>query len=318
VDETYNTPYDDVFRTVLNDCSSLIIPVINEVFGENYSGNEAVVFQPNELFMERQDGKENKIITDSHFFIIGLAVKKKYHLECQSSSDNSMLFRIFEYDSQIALNEGEIKEEVLEVQFPHSAVIYLRHTANTPDAMKVRIITPGGQTEYGIPVMKTQTYSIEEIFRKKLLFLIPFYIFSHEANLSEYDKDKEKLKELQKEYKTIREKLQELCDSNEIDEYTKRTLIEMSNKVVQSIAAKYENVQKGVKEVMGGKILEYEAKTLRNEGIVLGREKGRAQGKYEAVTSLIELGYAPSAACDMLRVVMEDYEKYRQENQCEN
>ena len=32
-----NTPYDDVFRTLLNDCSSLIIPVINEVFGEHYS-----------------------------------------------------------------------------------------------------------------------------------------------------------------------------------------------------------------------------------------------------------------------------------------
>ena len=38
-----NTPYDDVFRTLLNDSSSLIIPVINEVFGKNYgflfSGN---------------------------------------------------------------------------------------------------------------------------------------------------------------------------------------------------------------------------------------------------------------------------------------
>ena len=31
-----NTPYDDVFRTLLNDCSSLIIPVINEIFWENY------------------------------------------------------------------------------------------------------------------------------------------------------------------------------------------------------------------------------------------------------------------------------------------
>ena len=35
-----NTPYDDVFRTLLNDCSSLIIPVINEMFGEHYSGQE--------------------------------------------------------------------------------------------------------------------------------------------------------------------------------------------------------------------------------------------------------------------------------------
>ena len=33
-------PYDDVFKTLLNDCTKLIIPVINEFFGENYSGIE--------------------------------------------------------------------------------------------------------------------------------------------------------------------------------------------------------------------------------------------------------------------------------------
>ena len=27
-----NTPYDDVFRTLLTDCSSLIMPVVNEIF----------------------------------------------------------------------------------------------------------------------------------------------------------------------------------------------------------------------------------------------------------------------------------------------
>ncbi len=32
------TAYDDAFRTLLNDCSELIIPVVNEVFGEHYSG----------------------------------------------------------------------------------------------------------------------------------------------------------------------------------------------------------------------------------------------------------------------------------------
>ncbi len=28
-----NTPYDDVFRMLLNDCPDLIIPVINNTFG---------------------------------------------------------------------------------------------------------------------------------------------------------------------------------------------------------------------------------------------------------------------------------------------
>ena len=35
-----DTPYDDVFRTLLNDCSRLIIPVIHTVSGEQYSGKD--------------------------------------------------------------------------------------------------------------------------------------------------------------------------------------------------------------------------------------------------------------------------------------
>ena len=71
-----NTPYDDVFRTLLNDCSSLIIPVINEVFGEHYTGKEKIVFAPNEHFINRQDGVEEEKITDTSFKVLGLEEKK--------------------------------------------------------------------------------------------------------------------------------------------------------------------------------------------------------------------------------------------------
>lgn len=118
-----STPYDDVFRTLLNDCSSLIIPVINEVFSESYSGDEKITFSPNEHFLNRQGGYEEERITDSSFKIQGKETKK-YHLECQSSNDNSMLVRFFEYDTQIALDEGELKENVLTVTFPHSAILF--------------------------------------------------------------------------------------------------------------------------------------------------------------------------------------------------
>ncbi len=78
-----NTPYDDVFRTLLNDCSSLIIPLINEVFKENYTGREKIIFSPNEHFLNRQSGNEDECITDTSFRIQGKETKK-YHLECQS------------------------------------------------------------------------------------------------------------------------------------------------------------------------------------------------------------------------------------------
>ena len=107
-----NTPYDDVFRTLLNDCSSLIIPVINEVFGEDYRGDEEIHFYPNEHFIQGQDTSTKEKITDSCFQVIGIR-KKKYHLECQSTTDNKMIVRMFEYDTQIALDAGAISYQVL-------------------------------------------------------------------------------------------------------------------------------------------------------------------------------------------------------------
>ena len=44
--------YDGVFRTMLNDCRKLIIPVINEVFKEDYTGEEEIEFFPNEHFID--------------------------------------------------------------------------------------------------------------------------------------------------------------------------------------------------------------------------------------------------------------------------
>nr|WP_300866188.1 hypothetical protein [uncultured Acetatifactor sp.] len=98
-----NTPYDDVFRTMLNDCSSLIIPVINEVFSEQYTGEEEVILSPETHYINQQDGDEVKRITDGSFIIRGKE-EKRFLCECQSTPDSSMLVRIFEYSTQIALD----------------------------------------------------------------------------------------------------------------------------------------------------------------------------------------------------------------------
>ncbi len=268
-----NTPYDDVFRTLLNDCSQLVIPVINEVFGEDYSGKEKIIFSPNEHFLNQQGGNEEERITDSSFKIIGKETKK-YHLECQSSTDNSILVRFFEYDTQIALDGGEIMGNVLRVAFPHSAVLYLRHNASTPDELKIHMDTPGGSLRYKIPVMRSQHYTIKEIFEKDLLFLIPFYIFSHEKRFAEYEKDWMGLEALKKEYEQIKAELERLLERGAISAYTRCTIIDMTNKVLEHIAARYEAVRKGVSAVMGGRVLEYEAKTIKREGIEQGIEQG--------------------------------------------
>ncbi len=44
--------YDGAFRTIVNDCRQMLIPVINEIFGEGYTGNEKIEFHPNEHFID--------------------------------------------------------------------------------------------------------------------------------------------------------------------------------------------------------------------------------------------------------------------------
>ena len=50
------TVYDDVFRTEQNDLPQLLIPLINEVFGEHYPYDAQIVFAPNEHFISELDG----------------------------------------------------------------------------------------------------------------------------------------------------------------------------------------------------------------------------------------------------------------------
>ena len=179
--------------------------------------------------------------------------------------------RIFEYDAQIALDDRTIDGAELTVSFPHSAVMALRYAEKSPDTMKINVVTPGAQTSYTVPIIKVQQYSLDELFEKKLLFFLPFYIFSHEKELAECDSDETKLEQLKNVYKGIRTRLDDLQQAGEIDGFMKKAIYTMINHVMALIAQKYENVRKGVEPIMGGKIIEYEAKDILNKGIEQNR-----------------------------------------------
>lgn len=275
-----NTPYDDVYRTLVNDCTELIIPVVNEMFHESYTGKEKILSLHDIHMLNQQDGNTKEKITDSCFEIQS-DKNKKYHIECQSTPDGSISIRFFEYDSQIALDEGELDNHKLTVSFPYSGVLYLRHTSKTPDSLTIEINTPGGSITYGIPIMKVRNFSLLEIFEKKLLFLLPFYIFCYEDSLPEYEENKEKLEELKQEFRMIRKKLDMLCLNGELTEFTKCTVIDMMKRVISNIASKYNSVREEVRNVMGGKVLEHEAKTILNTGRKIGWAEGKVEGKLE-------------------------------------
>ena len=278
--------YDGAFRTIVNDCRKWIIPLVNEIFGENYTGNEEVWFLSNEHFLDQQDKPDKERLTDTNFRIIGKDIKK-YHIECESSyPDGKITIRLFEYDAQIALDEGEIIEETLTVTFPNTAVLYLRTYKKTPNKMKYVIATPGGIVQYNIPIIKMQDYSLDIIFEKRLFMLIPFYIFSHENHFSEYNRNEQKLKELKAEYQVILEKLDKLEQQEVIGAFDKRTIIELSGDVIREIARRYENVQKGIGDMMRGALIETEARTILNQG----KNQGISETKKKTAMKMLKRG----------------------------
>ena len=170
--------------------------------------------------------------------------------------------------------------------FPNTAVLYLRNYKKTPDKMKYVIVTPGGTVKYDIPLMKVQNYTLDDIFEKRLLLLIPFYIFSHEKNFPEYNSNEQKLAKLKSEYRYILERLDELEQQGVIGAFDKRTIIELSSDVIKEIAQKYGNVQKGVGDMMSGALIETEARKILNQG----KTQGISETKKQTALRMLKMG----------------------------
>jgi flagellar biosynthesis/type III secretory pathway protein FliH len=101
--------------------------------------------------------------------------------------------------------------------------------------------------------------------------------------MKKHAKDDAWIEALKLRYQEIRKRLDEMCMNGRISEYVKCALIDMTKKVNTNIATKYDKIKEGVNTAMGGKVLDYEAKTILNTGIRQGREEGLEAGRLEGL-----------------------------------
>ncbi|MEY8517330.1 hypothetical protein AALC25_10470 [Lachnospiraceae bacterium 29-84] len=138
-------------------------------------------------------------------------------------------------------------------------------------------------------VVNEKEAGIVQYFTKSLFLLIPFYIFSHEKDFGVYNSDEQRLAELQAEYQDILKRLDKPEQEEVIGAFDKRTIIELSGDVIKEIAQKYENVQKGIGEMMGGALIETEARTILNKG----KAEGRNETKKKTALRMLQDGELP-------------------------
>lgn len=89
------------------------------------------------------------------------------------------------------------------------------------------------------------------------------------------------------------------------------TIIDMAREAARHLAEKYEKVKEGVESTMGGKILNYEAKDILNQGRAEGHTEGIVQATLSSIRNLMEtMHLTVQQAMDALKIPASEQEKY--------
>ena len=285
-----STIFDDVFRTIAQKMPQLLIPLINEVFHTSYSEDERFEQLRNEHYE-----KYGTIITDS---IIRIR-NHIYHLECQSSKDETMVIRMFEYDVSIALELASSKNDIQEIEFPQSCVLYIRNHRSLPDYHEATIKFADGQTVcYRVPIVQAQKNTVHNIFEKRLLIMLPYHILRYEHFLKNNGTDSKKIQQFLDDFREINRQLEKTSEKeNKSKLYM--DMIVLIEKIADHIIPKDNTIRKGLGEIMGGKILK-----LRSEELL---EQGKREERLEALQNMIKYNVPKEKI--LLDYTSEEYEE---------
>lgn len=284
MENSLNTAYDDAFRTMIEKCDDLVFPMLNYMFGEHYGNGDQIIRGSNEEFSQQDGGRLKKRITDSQLVILSGGERKRYHIECESSTKaEGVLVRIFEYGSQIALDDAILScdEFRLVVNYPRAGVLFLRNSTNVPDKMTIEIRTPDGKTcDYSVSVIRENDFTLDDMFDKELYFLLPFYLFQYEDELPRLNADQVYLQSLLDEYDGIADRLNELVEAGKLSSRSRYVIIQMIKRVSDKLAMAQEHVRQKVGDVMGGHVIDLD--------IFQAEDKAKAEGKAEGIILFIE------------------------------
>ena len=256
------------------------------------------MFYKTGLINERYDGTErvellDKELPDLEFgnleLDLRLAVYKHerrvFHLECQSTSDGTVILRMIRYDTRSALEEAEYTAAKIHVKIDDSGIVFLRSSKNTPAIMTVVLEVPqGGSVSYQIPVVRMQDYTLEYILENQLYILLPFLFFNYEKQLRILPNDRGLYEEIRGLYNTILGRLKELADAETITAYEASTLYDALKTVFEALG-KTNKAEQEVESIMGGVILEFSADKYYDAGMAAGEAKGMAAGEAKGMAA---------------------------------
>ena len=293
----FNSTFDDVFRTMAQKMPFLMIPIINEAFGTDYTEDQTFEQLRNEFYESY-----GKVITDS-ILKIGSNI---YHIECQSQRDGRMAIRMLEYDIAIAQEHALMEDGGrISIRLPRSCVFYIRNHRRLPVAHEVRLYLPDGRyIDYSVPVIRANRFDAEEIFEKGLLMLLPYYVLRYEHFLKRGSPDDTKMGEEIDEFRDILERLMDWSEQRDMPELLV-DLTDLMRTVVEHVLPEGQ-ARERLGEIMGGNILKLKSEELLEEGHNEGRKEGRTEERKIIALRMFKSGMSPDQIADMVDAPYEE------------
>ena len=206
---------------------------------------------------------------------------------------------MFEYDISIALEHASFAEHaVWEIEFPQSCVLYIRNHRSLPDFHEAIVKFADGQKiHYRVPIIQAKKYTVDRIFEKRLLILLPYHILRYEHFLKHNGTDSKKVQHLLDDFRKINRKLEETSEKEQKSHFY-MDMIVLIEEIADYIIPEDNEIRKGLGEIMGGKILKLRSEELLEQGEARGRLTGLREGrltglheaKIDAIQNMIDLG----------------------------
>ena len=275
------TIYDDVIRSICERNLPFLIPLINRSTGSHFTRNASIVLLSNEHH-DTLSHSLNLRVTDAFFQISENGITKKYHLECQSNGDSSMIVRIMEYDFLIAIDElaanietGKYENELV---LSETVVLYLRHSESMPEQFHVVIRHKDQTLDYTAPIIKAQTFSLDELEQEELYALLPFYLMRYEQQI----KNNIEIPQVESEIEELKMRILTMEGDGRLNSYQAKQLLDYIARILAQLSKTSKSRERLMRH-MRGNVIYTKADQIYDKGVRVGRKEGYSAGQKDGI-----------------------------------
>ena len=283
---------DQVLKALFSVSVPVMITMLNSLFHEDYPpGETELTVTSNEFILDEYD-----LIRGDLFFKLQAlpAGPRHYHIDFQTTYDQAMVIRMFDYGMakarENARNEEQGSTGELVLTIPRQLVILIEPHRAVTDTLRVRLIFPNGQEMiHPIGVLKYWEYDTPGLLRERLYPLLPLQVFTLRRTLQRLSRRQDPgpdllqaIREAKARAQAVAEAGRSLYDQRLITGEDLETILTAVDYLFKYLNNRYSHIKTLNQEV------ETMLRTLYDPAVEeRGRQKGRDEGLKEGQRDIL-------------------------------